>query len=103
VNVTEKLQSHYDKKQDQYNRAVQMLYDTMLLSETDCDTVLHVLNKELPGELSDIAHRLRRCLILAVDVQRTEDALVKIANPPDQSESRSGIPSGWGERPMGNG
>jgi DNA-directed RNA polymerase alpha subunit len=72
------LQKHYDRKIDQFNEAMTTLRDHILLNDKDCKQVLRVINDQLPGMSSDIGHCLRRVLILSIDVQATEDALVKL-------------------------
>lgn len=77
--MKEMLQNHYDRKVDQFNLAIVRLRDAVLLSESDCDAVLKMLNNHLPGNLSEVAHFMRQVLCLSIDVQRTEDTLKKIS------------------------
>lgn len=75
------LQKHYDKKTDQLNAAFRELFDTVRLSAMDCDAVLTAINEKLPGEISPIAHKLRRVLCLSMDVIAFEDAIVSARGP----------------------
>jgi hypothetical protein len=78
VPLIERIKSHCDKKQDQFNEAFVKLYDEVQLNERNCDELLFLLNEKLPGEMNPIASKLRRVLCLSIDMIKAEDALVSI-------------------------
>lgn len=79
--MRKRLMSHHDRKIELYNAAVVQFRDEVLLSESQCNELIMILNEQLPGRCNEIAHRLRHLLNLSIDVQRTEDALAALDNP----------------------
>jgi hypothetical protein len=80
------LQEHLDK-QEQLCEAFRQVYGHAQLSEEECDELLAVLNQHLPGPVNRIVHHLRKALCLAIDVMRTEDALVAVKESVPEKQS----------------